>query len=490
MKIASFPCLMGIAVVISGVGSCLAAGEESFPEGFNFGTTATIKPYTQGYVDLGYDDGGWQIWSGTLGNPGADPKVGGITMFGNPLTFFLGAVNESEPEDSLDGLFQVRDVGSYAMAVPSLFEIDSHAATSTFHGLEVRVNDGGLLVEGHPVLSTATAPQWLGSQGYLQQQDLTASLLTAEPPLSSSAWTDAFLPRGDVGSGGVFAFGNGSKAPGLFAMAMGPNAQAGGYASVARGPSALASGSYSRAVGALTTTASGSYSDARGFGVMASGMMTTAVGVLSEASGSHATAVGFYSEASGIYSYARGRNVEASGQYSEAVGHQTTAFGDYSRAFGQHAESGGRHASASGYDVKSSGNQSMAYGAYLRANSAHEIVLGYHNERTLNASPITPVLTEALFRVGNGFWDLDFPQIDGPSDAITTLKNGRTRLKNVFWDEQSPLELPEGALPASGGEALVVEGHTLLRGRVVIEAAQGDISMGVYGPDAGGQAGD
>ncbi|MEN9974225.1 MAG: hypothetical protein RLZZ282_231, partial [Verrucomicrobiota bacterium] len=28
----------------------------------------------------------------------------------------------------------------------------------------------------------------------------------------------------------------------------------------------------------------------------------------------------------------------------------------------------------------------------------------------------------------------------------------------------------------------VVEGHTRLRGKVIIEQAQGDISMGIYGP--------
>jgi hypothetical protein len=32
----------------------------------------------------------------------------------------------------------------------------------------------------------------------------------------------------------------------------------------------------------------------------------------------------------------------------------------------------------------------------------------------------------------------------------------------------------------SEGRALVVEGHTVLRGKVIIEVPQGDISMGIY----------
>ncbi len=65
------------------------------------------------------------------------------------------------------------------------------------------------------------------------------------------------------------------------------------------------------------------------------------------------------------------------------------------------------------------------------------------------------------------------------SNAIVTLKNGETTLKNKAWDSQDPLVVPATA-NMSDGRALVVEGHTLLKGQVIIAEPQGDISMGIY----------
>ena len=84
----------------------------------------------------------------------------------------------------------------------------------------------------------------------------------------------------------------------------------------------------------------------------------------------------------------------------------------------------------------------------------------------------------ALLEVGNG--NPDATKFD-TSNAITTLKNGQTTLTNKAWKANitAPLADP---IPTtdSGGNALVVEGHTVLKGKVVIEQAQGDISMGIY----------
>ena len=68
------------------------------------------------------------------------------------------------------------------------------------------------------------------------------------------------------------------------------------------------------------------------------------------------------------------------------------------------------------------------------------------------------------------------------SNAITTLKNGQTTLTNKAWkaNPSAPLADPDPTTD-SGGNALVVEGHTVLKGKVVIEQVQGDISMGIYG---------
>jgi hypothetical protein len=90
-----------------------------------------------------------------------------------------------------------------------------------------------------------------------------------------------------------------------------------------------------------------------------------------------------------------------------------------------------------------------------------------------------------LFELGNGapeyavdFWSSNY------SNAITTLKNGQTTLTNKAWLNRdsgiSATADPSSATTDSGGEALVVEGHTRLKGKVTIEEPQGDISMGIY----------
>lgn len=75
------------------------------------------------------------------------------------------------------------------------------------------------------------------------------------------------------------------------------------------------------------------------------------------------------------------------------------------------------------------------------------------------------------------------------SNAITTLKNGQTTLTNKAWNADN--SVPAGN-ENSHGQALVVEGHSLLKGnttiqgntvingRVTITVPQGDISMGIY----------
>jgi hypothetical protein len=84
---------------------------------------------------------------------------------------------------------------------------------------------------------------------------------------------------------------------------------------------------------------------------------------------------------------------------------------------------------------------------------------------------------------GNAPRSWDEPPFTSRSNAISTLKNGQTTLTNKAWlaNAETPMADPD-SLTDSGGEALVVEGHTRLRGKVIIEQAQGDISMGIYGP--------
>ncbi|WP_193211613.1 hypothetical protein [Luteolibacter marinus] len=201
-----------------------------------------------------------------------------------------------------------------------------------------------------------------------------------------------------------------------------------------------------------TSTASGSYA-------LANGLASVASGSYSEAQGDHSTASGIYSTASGYWS-------EATSTLSQAYGYQATASGPYSYAAGN--------------NVTSEGLFSFAYGLQVSAKSASEVVFGRFG---LESSPINIGSfsdLDGLFRLSNGINDTS------RSDALTVLKNGQTTLTNKAWkaavtaDPEDALEDPSPTTD-SGGEALVVDGHTRLNGKVIISVPQGDISMGVYG---------
>lgn len=69
------------------------------------------------------------------------------------------------------------------------------------------------------------------------------------------------------------------------------------------------------------------------------------------------------------------------------------------------------------------------------------------------------------------------------TDKMKTLKNGQTTLTNKAWKRRdvntvSATEDPSTETTYSDGNALVVDGHTVLNGKVLISEPQGDISMG------------
>lgn len=123
-----------------------------------------------------------------------------------------------------------------------------------------------------------------------------------------------------------------------------------------------------------------------------------------------------------------------------------------------------------------SGHESVAIGRNNQAEAFSSVVMGSGGI----ASGISYLWeeTDALFALGNSLYDF--------SNAITTLKNGQTTLTNKFWDGELPQAIPSNATESSQGNALVVEGHsrlkgnTVLDGKVTISEAQGDISMGIY----------
>jgi hypothetical protein len=308
---------------------------------------------------------------------------GGVTVAGNPISLVLYGNNT--------GSFSVWGGTQYwsTSGAQPYFKIDSATQEAIFDGVAVKVANGSLSVGGSPVVTTG---------------EFNAALATSTPP-TSTAWTSAYLQKGNVSNGAALATG-----------------------------AATASGASSMAHGLAQTVASGDYSFALG---------------------SHAIA-------SGYGAFSMGWNSRATGQYSSAHGDVVTASGVYS--------------DARGYYSSATGMLSSASGVYAMAHSYAETVIGRYNR--IDASPTANnwIASDALFRIGNGT-DVDTSE---RSDAVTVRKNGETTLTNKAWKDAN-LGLAEPTDPgAAGGKALVVDGHTLLNGKVTMAEAQGDISMGIY----------
>jgi len=142
------------------------------------------------------------------------------------------------------------------------------------------------------------------------------------------------------------------------------------------------------------------------------------------------------------------------GGYSSASGGYSTAMGN-SNASADFSLAAGCQAKASSYSCASFGRYNNSWGSLT-----------------------SWVESDPLLLIGNGT-DSTSTTV---SNALVTLKNGQTTLTNKEWkanvaaDPSQTLADPP-ATTDSGGEALVVEGHTRLKGKVVIEQAQGDIPM-------------
>lgn len=116
------------------------------------------------------------------------------------------------------------------------------------------------------------------------------------------------------------------------------------------------------------------------------------------------------------------------------------------------------------------GLASTTIGWQLLNHNHSAIVVGTGNV-AFPSSPTTFLQSSPAFVLGNG-------DITGTerSNAIETLKNGETTLINKAWDPEEPLVEPSTP-EMSEGRALVVDGHTVLNGKVIISVPQGDIPM-------------
>jgi hypothetical protein len=201
-------------------------------------------------------------------------------------------------------------------------------------------------------------------------------------------------------------------------------------------------------------------------------------------SGLYGTAIGWGTWA-GDYAFAAGGG-QAMGEYSTAIGSNYVS-GSNSCAIGGYGNDVlGDNSYAFGYGTSAWSNDSWAYGYYTATSSDYSISLGSKNLSSSTYQSLNDDWTEdaVLFELGNGEPTGSDHYRYNLSNAITTLKNGRTTLTNKAWlnrdSSTSPTADPSSATTDSGGEALVVEGHTRLKGKVIIEQPQGDISMGIY----------
>ncbi len=107
---------------------------------------------------------------------------------------------------------------------------------------------------------------------------------------------------------------------------------------------------------------------------------------------------------------------------------------------------------------------SIAAGNFNIIHNSSSAVIGTWNKDTGTGK-------ERLI-VGNG-------NSNTPSNAMELLDSGQTKLINKGWNSMNPLIVPTHP-NFDNGNALVVEGHTRMRGKVIIEQPQGDISMGIF----------
>lgn len=184
-------------------------------------------------------------------------------------------------------------------------------------------------------------------------------------------------------------------------------------------------------------------------------------------------------QATGLNSIAIGTSAVATASNSVALG-QSSALGSnslaatmgtiYSTAYGSTAVSGGA--------VEGSNNFAAGNGAYTRAFSS--VALGtYPKLPAASESRSIWQASDPILTVGNGEWSDD--NYSKRSNALKILKNGLTTLTNRKWNASTPLADPDASDSTdAGGKALSVEGHAEFKGKVILNKAQGDISMGIF----------
>lgn len=348
----------------------------------------------------------------------------GNHLDGSSNSILIGGANSSSDDNSWvmgfcnTGQFMTVTLGKYAATVAdaTLIVGNGTADNARANGLVV-LNNGTVQIPG--ALTKAGSP-------VLNQADLNSARYMTKVTSGASLEND-----------GYFALGDGAEAED-FAAAMGEDAIAGAENSFAFGnDSETVQDGGMALMGGL---AAGTYSLATHF---------------AETQGANSIALGGWDAT-----------------YNNIL-ETSYAQGDNSSAIG-------------GVGSTALGFSSLSSGYWTKAKSAYSVALGSLNSAPSGSSSIW-VETDALFELGNGWAARDStePSSTYRSNAIITLKNGHTTLTNKAWKAYvgasgDPLANPPGTTTDNGGEALLIEGHAHVKGRLTLDHPQGDLSMGIY----------
>lgn len=432
----------------------------SFIAGYN-NSISTFDPFAP------LISGGGNIVMG-LGN-----AVNKINEEDSWYSIILGRENTTSESDSWvlgkgnNGQTNTVTLGTYATQVSSASLI---VGIGTGFGMNQRAN--GLVVLKNGTVSIPSGNLQLGSDFAITPTYLTTNSYLKKQGPGATVSSTALMAQGS----GASATGNDSIALGKLSSATATNAVALGVLARAESGNALAVGSnvYANSNGSI----------ALGVNSAAINEFAFVGGVGAGASGWSSIALGTFSNTVGTMGAALGHHAQALADETTAVGKESKANGTYAAAFGAHAVASGTASIALGYQSFASGfgSSSLGYGSLA---SARGVVAAGSFNKGLAGSTTNWVESDPLLEVGNGV------DSSNRSNAITTLKNGQTTLINKAWKAANPGTTPAAAVALadpgttsdadSKGEALVVDGHTRLRGKVVIEQAQGDIAMGIYG---------
>jgi hypothetical protein len=447
------------------------------------GTTTTLGAYNK--TAAGSNDGlvtalnssGTVQWATAIGGSASDSpshivtdSTGAILVSGTigGTTTNLGAYNITSKGGN-DGFTLVLNSSGTPTASQGIGSAGGDSLSGAF---PMGALSSGMVLTGSVAVNTSVGDTRIPYGSFIISTAQSSLVTRPAATVAGLDWNGGLA----TGAEGV-AIGSEAFSQGLGAVAMGKSSASGAWSFATGG--GRAAGDFSTAIGS-ETTATGTYSTAMGQYSWATGSHSFAVGHGANATGSGAMALGNATQALAESSFAAGSSSTANSPNSIAMGELSVANGAGAVAIGGFNTANGEYSTALGGGTTTNGLCSFAAGFLTFADSYASTALGNSNIGGGDAN--VWVDTDPLVEVGNS-------QSFTRSNALTVLKNGRSTLTNRAWkaavalDPEDALEDPEDEND-SGGDALVVEGHTRLKGKVLIEP-QGDLSMGEF---TGGEA--